>query len=385
VKGRFDLRGVALTLAAPIAALVIAAAFSSIALVISGIDPFFAFSKMIDYGTQPDSLVDILNRSTYYYIAAVAVAIGFRMNLFNIGVDGQYQIAAMAAAAAGGGFILRGLPGPLLTVVMVVIAVLVGALWAGIAGLLKVTRGVSEVISTIMLNAIGLGIVAYLISERGIGVLPPGGNITTTRLIPEGSWVPGIPLIPGARADVFGFFIVALVVGVGYWYALSRTRFGFDLRAAGANPSAAVASGVDVRKMVLTAMLVSGGLAGLVGLPLLFGDYHQFTSEFPGGIGFTGIAIALIGRNNPVGIAFGALLWSFLDRSQQILDLESIPKEIVVILQGVSVLSVVVAYELVRRLRLRLEQRAVGEQLGTTTPTDPTAPTEDALAKGSPA
>jgi simple sugar transport system permease protein len=137
--------------------------------------------------------------------------------------------------------------------------------------------------------------------------------------------------------------------------------------------------------MVLTAMLVSGGLAGLVGLPLLFGNYHQFTSEFPGGIGFTGIAIALIGRNNPVGIAFGALLWSFLDRSQQILDLESIPKEIVVILQGVSVLSVVVAYELVRRLRLRLEQRAVGEQLGTTSPTDPSGPTKDALAKGSPA
>jgi simple sugar transport system permease protein len=135
--------------------------------------------------------------------------------------------------------------------------------------------------------------------------------------------------------------------------------------------------------MVLTAMLVSGGLAGLVGLPLLFGEYHQFTSEFPGGIGFTGIAIALIGRNSPIGIAFGALLWSFLDRSQQILDLESIPKEIVVIMQGVSVLSVVVAYELVHRLRNRLEQRRVGEALGTTTPDDPPPVSAGPLPSGS--
>ncbi len=370
---RFDLRNGLLTLAAPVAAVAIAALLSSIALLISHINPFFAFGKMLSYGTDRDSIVDILNRSSYSYIAAVAVAIGFRMNLFNIGVDGQYQIAAMVAAAAGGGFILRGLPGPLLTVVIVLIAVVVGALWAGVAGLLKVTRGVSEVISTIMLNAIGAGIVAYLISERGVGVLPPGGNITTTRLLPKGSWIPGIPFA-GANADVFGFIVVSVLVGIGYWWVLGRTRFGFDLRAAGANPSAAIASGVDVRRMVLSAMLVSGGLAGLVAMPLLLGNYHQFTSEFPGGIGFTGIAIALIGRNNPVGIAFGALLWSFLDRSQQILDLESIPKEIVVILQGVSVLSVVVAYELVRRLRLRLEQRRVGEQLGMAAPPEAPVP-----------
>jgi len=364
---RFDLRSGLITLAAPVAAMVIAALLSSIALIISDIDPIFAFKQMIDYGTDRDSIVDILNRSTYYYIAAVAVAIGFRMNLFNIGVDGQYQLAAMVAAGAGGGFLLRGLPGPLLALAVILIAVVVGAVWAGVAGLLKITRGVSEVISTIMLNAIGAGIVAYLISERGVGVLPPGGNVTSTRMLPEGSWMPGIP-VSGARAEIFGFIVVAIAVGIGYWWALNRTRFGFDLRAAGANAPAAVASGVDVRRMVLTAMLVSGGLAGLVGLPLLLGEYHQFTSEFPGGIGFTGIAIALIGRNSPIGIAFGALLWSFLDRSQQILDLESIPKEIVVILQGVSVLSVVIAYELVRRLRLRLEQRRVGEQLGMTAP-----------------
>ena len=159
---------------------------------------------MVDYGTDANSIVDILNRSSYYYIAAVAVAIGFRMNLFNIGVDGQYQLSAMVAAAAGGGFLIRDLPGPVVTVLVVLIAVAVGAFWAGIAGLLKVTRGVSEVISTIMLNAIGAGFVGYLISERGVGVLPPGGNITTTRLLPEGSWVPGIRSSPGRAVTSSG-------------------------------------------------------------------------------------------------------------------------------------------------------------------------------------
>ena len=358
-------RELLLTLAAPVAAVLLAAGLASVALLVSGIDPTFAFGRMLSYGAEPNSIVDILNRSTYYYLAAVAVAIGFRMNLFNIGVDGQYQLAAMLSAAVGGAAVLRHLPGPLLLVLMVLVAVVTGAVWAGLAGLLKVTRGVSEVISTIMLNAIGGGIVAYLISEHGFGVLPPGGNITTTREIPSGAWVPTIPLVPGARDGVFGFLVVAVLVGFGYWWVLGRTRVGFDLRAAGASGPAALASGVDVRRMVLTAMLVSGGIAGLVGLPLMLGEYHQFTSQFPAGIGFTGIAIALIGRNHPVGIAFGALLWSFLDRSQQILDLESVPKEIVQILQGVSVLAVVVAYELVRRVVVRLEQRRVGEAVGT--------------------
>jgi ABC-type uncharacterized transport system permease subunit len=383
VTGRFNVRNALLGLAAPVAAVLIALALSSIALVVSNINPSYTFERMLDYGTDPDSITDILNRSTYYYLSAVAVAIGFRMNLFNIGVDGQYQLAAMLAAALGGAAVARDLPGPLLTLVMVVVAVIVGAAWAGIAGLLKVTRGVSEVISTIMLNAISGGIVAYLITEKWFGVLPEGGNILTTRELPESSWVPSIPLIPGSRPEVFGMIFVAIAVGIGYAVLVNRTRFGFDLRAAGANAPAAVASGVNVRRMVLVSMLLSGGVAGLVGLPLLLGETHRFTSEFPAGIGFTGIAIALLGRNHPVGIAFGALLWSFLDRSSQILDLEGIPKEIVTIMQGSSVLAVVVAYEVVKRIRRRAEQSRVGKELHTDTPDDPTTPAP--ALKGAPA
>jgi simple sugar transport system permease protein len=113
--------------------------------------------------------------------------------------------------------------------------------------------------------------------------------------------------------------------------------------------------------MTITAMLLSGAVAGLVGMPALLGSSHSYSSiTFQSGLGFTGIAVALIGRNHPVGIAFGALLWAFLDQSSLVLDLNGIPKEIVQVTQAVAVLSVVVAYELVRRVNLRREQRRVG-------------------------
>ncbi len=161
------------------------------------------------------------------------------------------------------------------------------------------------------------------------------------------------------------------MVGVAYWYILGRTRFGFDLRATGMSESAAVASGVNVKKMILISMLLSGAVAGLVGMPQLLGASYQYSLDFPAGLGFTGIAIALLGRNSPIGIAFGALLFGFLDSSAQILDLEGVPKEIVLIMQGVIVLCVVIAYELVRRYTVRQVARDVGRKLGETGPPPP--------------
>jgi simple sugar transport system permease protein len=168
-------------------------------------------------------------------------------------------------------------------------------------------------------------------------------------------------IIPGTESKVYGLAILAVLVGFGYWFLLNRTRFGFDLRATGMSESAAVSSGVDIKRMIVAAMLLSGAVAGLVGMPQLLGSSYSYSLDFPAGLGFTGIAIALLGRNNAVGIAFGALLWGFLDNSAQILDLEGVPKEIVTIMQGTIVLSVVIAYELVRRYRLREQQRLTGQ------------------------
>ena len=154
--------------------------------------------------------------------------------------------------------------------------------------------------------------------------------------------------------------LLAVAVGIGYYVLVWRTRFGFDLRASGLNPFAAQASGVAPRAMVVKGMLLSGAVAGLVGMPTLLGFSHNYGLDFATGLGFTGITVALLGRNHPIGIAIGALLLAFLDRSSQVLDLEDIPKEIVVIMEGVIVLSVVVAYELVQRLIESQQRRMVG-------------------------
>jgi simple sugar transport system permease protein len=281
------------------------------------------------------------------------------MNLFNIGVDGQYRLATLLSAALGAASFLQGVPGFLRIVLIVIVAMAVGAFWAGVAALLKVTRGVSEVISTIMLNFIGGQIVAYLLQTSRLGAQAKGSNDVTTPILAKDSWVSGIPLIPDAQSQVNGFIVVAVLVGLGYWFVLGRTRFGFDLRASGQNATSAVASGVNARRMVLYAMLLSGAVAGLVGMSQLLGAQHAYTSSV-GGLGFTAIGIALLGRNSPVGIAFAALLWAFLSRSSQILDIDEIPKEIITIMQGTTVLAVVVAYELANRLSRRAQQRRVG-------------------------
>ena len=350
----------ALAFAAPLLALVFSVLVTSVILVLSGHPPMQVYQDMWDYGTQPDSLVLTLNLSTTYYIAAVAVAIGFKMNLFNIGVDGQYRLAALFAAFVGGKI---ALPPVLHVTVILVVAVVVGAMWAGVAAVLKNRRGVSEVISTIMLNYVATGIIAYLLAPDRFAELIAGSNNIGTHPIPPSGQVPGFDVVPGASAPLYGLILLAAAVGIGFWFLLGRTRFGFDLRASGMSSTAAVASGVNPKRMVLYVMLLSGGVAGLIGMPQLVGASYTYNLDFPAGLGFTGIAIALLGRNSPIGIVFGALLWAFLDVSRQILDLEGVSKEIVTIMQGVAVLSVVIAYEVVRRASIRAQQREVGRQL----------------------
>jgi general nucleoside transport system permease protein len=347
------------TIVAALVALVFSIAITSIVLSISGFNPPSTFQAMFEFGKEPDSIVNTVNRAATYYLSALAVAVGFRMNLFNIGVDGQYRLAAMLAAAAGGAF---ALPAVLHQVFIVVVAAVAGGLWAAIAAFLKVTRGVSEVISTIMLNFIASGIIAYLLNPGRLAVQLGPNNIGTKPISHSGR-MPGISY-PGSDLQIYSFVIIAALAGVAFWYMINRTRFGFDLRATGLSQTAAVASGVDAKRMVVIAMVMSGGIAGLVGMPQLLGGSYSYSLDFPTGIGFTGIGIALLGRNSPVGIAFASLLWAFLDQSSQILDFNDIPKEIVAITQAAVLLSVVIVYEIVNRVGQRIDQRHVAAQLG---------------------
>ena len=275
----------------PLLAIVFAVLLSAIALIISGADPLQAYGTMIGQMFKGSTSVDTVNLATVYYLSGLAVAIGFQMNLFNIGVEGQYRFAAVVAAIAGGAM---KLPPVIHVLAILVVAVVAGMAYAAVPAILKVTRGVSEVISTIMLN---------------------------------------------------------------------RTRFGFELKASGESTTAAAAGGVNAKKMTLIAMLLSGGVAGLVAMPELLGRDYSYGITATQMYGFTGIAVALLGRNHPGGIALGALLWAFLDTSAVSLEQINVSKEIATIMQGIIVLSVVVAYEVVRRADLAAEQRRVGRAL----------------------
>jgi simple sugar transport system permease protein len=350
------IRRALLWLLAPIAAIAFSLLVSSIALLLIHKNPFTAYQQMLSYAVyssgkvQTSQIISILNRATPLYLAGLAVAVGFKMNLFNIGVEGQYYLAALVSASLGA---VIHLPAPLHVLVIVLCAMAVGAFWSGVAGLLKVTRGVSEVISTIMLNFIAFGIGSYLLNVYLKRPTVAADLTTRTREIPKSGLFPSLDKLFGITNPVeplSGFLVVALIVGVLYYLLVWRTRFGYNLRATGLNPEAARVSGVDPRAMIMRTMLLSGAIAGLVGLMYLLSFFHAYTLDFPTGLGFSGIAVALVGRNNPIGVGFAAVLFGFLEVSAQILDLNGIPKEVIQIMQGVIILSVVVAYELVRRL-----------------------------------
>jgi general nucleoside transport system permease protein len=344
-------------LAAPVLALVIAVAVTSLVLLVAG-DPVVTVWQTILSRPDARNVVNVINSGAVLYLSGIAAAIGFRMKLFNIGVDGQYRIAAFVAAWVAGE---AWLPGLLNTLLALLAAVVVGALWAGVAGVLRVTRGVHEVIGTIMLNFTATFLVAYLLRKVAI----TQGNLIGTKPVPTGSRVPGISILPGTPEQVYGLVLLAVVVGVAYGVTLTRTRFGFELRATGQSPTAAMASGISVRRMTVVAMLLSGAVAGLIGMPLLFGEYYNYGVTFQPGLGFAGIAVALLGRNHPVGVALGALLFAYLDEQGNKLQIfADVSPELVLIIQGVIVMSVVIAYEAVQRYVIHREEKMVGAAVG---------------------
>jgi general nucleoside transport system permease protein len=347
------LRKITGALTAPIIAAAVAIIASSIALVISGNSPVTAFREMWMTIDSTESVVVIINSAVPFYVAGVAVAIGFQMNLFNIGANGQYQLGALFAAAAGAAV---SLPAPLHVAFVLLVAVVVAGLWAAIAGLLKVYRNVNEVISTIMLNYIAVGLSAFLVSEyfRNNDVK----LVAETKKLPASAQLPALNrllevfgLNLGDGVVLQGFLPFALVLGIGYYLLLYRSRFGFELRLSGMNPAAATTAGVKPRAMILKTIVLSGCIAGLIGMSDLLADpqYHKYGDQFPKTLGFTGLALALLGRNHPGGIAAAAIVWATIERATQRLSLIGIPQEIGTILQGSFLLAAVIVYEVVRR------------------------------------
>lgn len=357
-------RGLLTAVVPAVVALMVSLVVLAVVLLLLGVDPIKSLKALFDFGATEratsNQVRTWVNRSVPLFLSGLAVSIGFRMSLFNIGVEGQYRVAAVCAAAAGAAVTL---PAVLQIPLILVVAMASGAAYAAIPAVLKVTRGVNEVITTIMLNSIAVGLIAYLL--RGPfrdPALKPSENAATAEL-PDSAHFPGfssvferLGMVAPSR-PVGGFLFVAVVVGVLVALLMNRTRFGFQLRASGANGTAAQASGIASRRMTVQAMLISGALAGLVGMPQILGEDYKFGTSFTAGLGFSGIAVALLGRNAPGGIALAAVLFAFLDRAGPSLQRVDIPPSVVTITQGVIVLSVVVVNEVARRVLQRSEDR----------------------------
>jgi simple sugar transport system permease protein len=345
--------------AAPVIALVAAVIVSTIALLVSGHSPYDAFHAMATKLNSADSIVGTVNIAARYYVAGVAVALGFKMGLFNIGADGQLRIAALFAAAAGAAV---HFPAVLHVSFIVLVALLVGGAYAAIPGVLKVTRGVNEVVSTIMLNFIATGLSAYLLSvylrDRKVNL------VTQTKELPKSGWLPslnralralGYHLPTGTVLQ--GFLVIAVLVGVFFYVLIYRTRFGFELLTTGANPAAALSAGVNAKAMVVKTIVLSGAIAGLAGMGPLLSEIHNYGDLFPSALGFTGISVALLGRNHPGGIAAAAMVWAGIETAGRGLSKVHIPQEISQIMQGTLLISAVIAFEVVRRRGLAAEVR----------------------------
>ena len=349
-------------MSAPLIALILAVSLTSLILLSIGKDPIETFRMMFEYGTTGKSLVSVLNRSTPLYISAVAVAVGFKMGLFNIGVEGQYLLGALLAAAIGTSFAISR---PIHIFFIMLIAIVASSLWAAIAGYLKVYKGIHEVISTIMLNYIGTGLIAYLLSNIFFDK-DEKNAIPQTVELPESGRLPALNNLFGIEdlPNLHGFLPITILLGLIYYLLIWKTTLGYDLRVTGANPIAARFSGVDPKRLTIIAMIISGGFAGLVGMGPLLGYFHQYTIDFPPGLGFAGIGVALLGRNHPVGMFLGAILFGFLERSAQILDLRGVPKEIETMMSAFILLIVVVFYEIIRRYILTQQIKDASKKIG---------------------
>jgi ABC-type uncharacterized transport system permease subunit len=305
-------------------------------------------------------------------LTGLAVAFAFRCGLFNIGGQGQYIVGSIVAVQVG--IWLADVSKPVHILIAIVLASLAGGLWAGIAGLLRATVGAHEVITTIMLNWIALWIGSYLVGFGGPLQNPKDTSVPATAEIAHSAMLPvfwGDPVLQGLH---IGFFVAIGALAV-FWVILNRTTLGYEVRAVGFNAEAARYGGIGVGRSYFTAMAISGVFAGLAGaLDLLGWEFHLDLTVVQGSqIGFFGIAVALLGRNSSIGIAFSALLFGALinGTSTRTLDpavfepelagnLTRIIQGLVVLFVGADVL-VLYLWQVRRKLRHRALPRAAEE------------------------
>ena len=289
------------------------------------------------------ALSETLFAATPLILAGLALALGFRAGLFNIGVNGQMIIGGMAAIWVG---LHVQLPAILHIPLALVAAILAGAVWAGIAGFLKARTGAHEVITTIMLNFIALFFVEFLLKTPVFQ--EPGRNNPLSEMLPVSA---RFPKIFGGDYRVTIGLLIALAAVYFVGWLLFRSTIGFEFRAVGYNPTAGRYAGMKVAWLYILVMGVSGGLAGIAGANQVMGlPPYQVTQGFAGSIGFDAIALALLGRSHPLGVLWAGLLFGALKAGgRQMQAAAQIPLELVVVVQALIIVFIA-APDLVRAI-----------------------------------
>ncbi len=297
---------------------------------------------------------DSLVTATPYIFAGLAVAVGFRCGLFNIGVEGQLFIGAICSVWVG--FTFKGLP----SIVHIPLALLAGAAggaaWASIPAILKAKTGAHEVINTIMMNYIAFRLSDWLLGDKGPLKRPDSAN-PVSPFIEKSAELPRF--FPDPIRFHLGFFI-ALAVAVLIYWILFKTTLGFEIRTVGANPSAAKYAGMNITRNLVIAMCISGALAGLAGANEVLGVNHNLAFAFSSGYGFDSIALALLGKSHPLGVVLAALLFGTLrSGATRMQNVAHIPIEIISVIQAL-IIAFIAAPAIIRSL-YRIKVTGEGE------------------------
>ena len=325
----------------PLIAVIAAFVIGGILILIIGDNPIEAYRLLLGSALSwPDGIGYTLFYATPLIFTGLAVLVAFRCGLLNIGAEGQLYVAAFATAWVGITF--ANVSAWILLPLCFVAAILAGGVWGAIPGVLKARFGSHEVINTIMLNFVAVALVSYFTQyhykipgDPIMETAPIGAGAHIARL---GKFIPGLP----ERIPLNLAFILALICCVLVYLFLWRTKWGYELRATGANPSAAEYGGISIRKQIIIAMTISGALAGMVGINEVLGYRYRYYDGFSANYGFTGIAVALLGRNHPVGVLLAALLFGMLIRGGIFVDAftNNVTKDLVDVLQGIVILFV---------------------------------------------
>ncbi len=301
-------------------------------------------------------LSETLVNASPLILGGLSVALAFRAGLFNIGGQGQIILGAIFAGYVGFAW---HLPPGLHVVVAVVAGIIGGALWGGIAGLLKARTGAHEVITTIMLNYIALYLLAFLLSVKGFQ-RPPYGQAISRVVEPSAR----LPHLLGSGVRLHGGLIIALLAAYGMWWLMTRSTLGFRLRAVGANQFAARTAGMSVERSYITVMLLAGALSGLAGVAQILGTNSAITQDIDAGIGFDAITVALLGRGTAGGTVLAGLLFGALRAGGvQMQSSTGTPIDLVLVVQSLIVLFIA-APALIRAIfRIRTTGAGVGQEL----------------------